>query len=133
MKQYLKESNNMPFNFNFDNKLEDIKTVDVHPKGWKPVTIEYTVVQVNQYDTTLSVAWRVKGTTHTFTIPERRINVISHANYKAHFEEVLANFREDYLSWFEDPYYEDVKWKYEYKEQFDKFILPRGRENDDNN
>ena len=122
----------MPFNYNFENHLDKIKTVDVNPKGWKPVTIEYCVTQVNQYDTTLSVAWRVKGTQHTFTIPERKLNIISHANYKAHFEEVLANFREDYLSWFEDPYYQDVQWKYEYKEQFDKFILPRGAENNNN-
>lgn len=119
----------MPFVFNFDWSVGDIRTVEIYPNGWvNPITIEYIVAQAHKYDTTLSVVWRVKGTTHCFTISEQKLNVLSRGDYKKHFTEVLENFREDYLSWFTDDYYKDVEWKYEYKEQFGRFI--KGKDNE---
>lgn len=115
----------MPFCFDMNNYDKEIKEVQVNPDGWRgPVTVEYIIAQAHKYDTTVSVIWRVKGTQHCFTISEQKLNVVSHANYPKHFEEVLRNFRLDYLNWFSDPTYEKADWKYEYQRQFDKFILP---------
>lgn len=115
----------MPHLFDFSNCVGDVSTVEVNPKGWRgPLTIEYGLAQNNKYDTQTSIVWRIKGTSHTFTIYERRLNVFSHGNYKQHFEEVLQNFREDYLSWFREPEYEGVQWKYEYQSQFGRLIIP---------
>jgi hypothetical protein len=115
----------MPHLFDFSNCIGDVSTVEVNPKGWRgPLTIEYGLAQNNKYDTQASIVWRIKGTSHTFTIYERRLNVFSNGNYKQHFEEVLQNFREDYLSWFRNPEYEEVQWKYEYQSQFGRYILP---------
>lgn len=115
----------MPHNFDFSNCNDEIKTVVVNPVGWRnPITIEYSTAHAHKYDTMLSVVWRVKGTSHTFTIYERRLNVISNANYKKHFEEALEAFREDYLSWFSDTKYAAADWKYEYEQQYKGLILP---------
>lgn len=76
------------------------------------------------YDTMASVIWRVKGTEHCFTIEEQALNHISHGNYKEHFQKALENFRLDYLSWFKDEMYKECKWKYEYEQQYGKFIIP---------
>jgi hypothetical protein len=120
----------MPNNFDFSNCISEIKTVEINPKGWRgPITIEYSEAQVSKYDPMLSVVWRVQGTRHTFTIYERRLNVISHANYKAHFTEALENFREDYLSWFETPGWEQTPWVKEYQQQYGRFILPKSTNN----
>jgi hypothetical protein len=117
----------MPFNFDISNAITKPVEVEVNPKGWKnPITVEYAVAQAHRYDTMVSVVWRVKGTQHCFTIGEQKLNQISNANYKKHFEEVLTNFRIDYLNWFEDPIYKDAEWKYEYQRQFSGLILPKG-------
>lgn len=122
----------MPYIFDFAQCVSDVKTVDVNPKGWRgPITIEYGTAQNSKYDTQLSVVWRVKGTTHTFTIYERRLNIISHANYRKHFEEALEGFRKDYLSWFEDGAYTDVTWKYDYQAQYRDLIIPEGCEDNE--
>lgn len=117
---------NMPFLYDFsviDEK--DIHTVSVSPKGWvSPIVIEYTVAQAHQYDTKVSVIWRIKGTTHCFTIPETLLNNISHGDYSSHFKEALENFRTDYVSWFTDEMYKECEWKYEYAEQYRRFVLP---------
>lgn len=113
----------MPHIFDFNNCIGEIKTVDVYPKGWvTPVTIEYGVAQHNVHDPMLSIVWRIKGTTHTFSIYERRLNIISHANYKAHFTEALENFRQDYLSWFEQEGWEQTDWVKEYQSQYGDLI-----------
>lgn len=102
----------------------------VQPKGWRqPLFVEYGSAQKSEYDTQLSVVWRVKGTTHTFAIYERRINVMSHGNYKEHFEEALSNFRLDYLSWFKDDEYRGATWIDEYRQQYGKYIIPESSEN----
>ncbi len=120
----------MPHIFDFSKCITEIKTVEIQPKGWiGPLVIEYGEAQVNKYDPMLSVVWRVQGTTHTFTIYERRLNMISHANYKAHFTEALENFREDYLSWFEQEGWEETPWVKEYQQQYGRLILPKDTDN----
>ena len=121
----------MPCNFDFSKCEGEIKEINVEPKGWRtPLVVEYGLAQVSPYDTQVSVVWRVKGTTHTFTIYEKRLNVISNANYKKHFEEALSNFRLEYLSWFEDSEFEKVEWKYEYKRQYEGLIIPDGSQSE---
>lgn len=114
----------MPNNFDFSRCNDEIKSMEVNPRGWiNPLTIEYSTAHANKYDTMLSVVWRIKGTSHTFTIYERRLNIISNANYKKHFEEALEGFREDYLSWFTDEKYAECEWKYKYRDQYERLIL----------
>lgn len=115
----------MPFYFDFNLANGELHTVEVSPIGWKgPITIEYITAQAHQYDTMVSVIWKIKGTEHCFTIFEQRLNHISHGDYKAHFKEVLENFRIDYLSWFKDEMYRNCEWKYEYEKQYGKLIIP---------
>ena len=113
----------MPFNFDFNRKLTDIKTIDITPNGWTPLTIEYCCAQARVYDTMTSVCWRIKGTTHTFTIYENRLNKISNGDYAKHFTETLELFREDYLSWFKNKEYEECEWRNEYEQQYSRFII----------
>lgn len=123
----------MPHIFNFNDCLEEIHTVEVNPKGWKgPLIIEYSVAQNSKYDTQLSLVWRIKGTEHTFSIYQRRLNVISNGNYKKHFEQALEGFREDYLSWFSDDQYKDAEWKYDYQRQYGNIIIPKSSRNNKN-
>lgn len=113
----------MPFVYDFNDAIDEIHTVDIEPKGWKsPITIEYTVAQAHRFDPVVSVVWRVKGTTHTFTIGEQRLNQISNGNYKKHFTEALEAFRADYIDWFTDEMYKDAEWKNEYKQQYGRYI-----------
>ena len=115
----------MPFIFDFKRCFDKPTRVEVNPQGWRnPITVEYGIAQAHPYDTQKSVVWRVVGTTHTFTIYEEKLNLISHANYKQHFEEILTNFRIDYLNWFKREEYKDADWKYEYEAQYSRFILP---------
>jgi hypothetical protein len=114
----------MPFIFNFDEGLTSIKTVNINPKGWKnPITIEYCSAQARIYDTMISICWRIKGTTHTFTIYENQLNKLSHGDYAQHFTEILELFREDYKSWFEDEKYQGCEWRDEYRLQYGNLIL----------
>ena len=126
----------MPFCFDFNLAHGDVHTVELSPDGWKsPIFVEYIVAQAHRYDTMRSIVWRVKGTTHSFTIEEQRLNHLTHGNYKAHFKKVLERFRIDYLNWFKDEQYKDCQWKYEYQQQFDRFIIPdqnNGGENKQN-
>lgn len=120
----------MPFVFDFNTSLSDTKSVEVCPKGWRnPLTVEYVVAQAHRYDTELSIVWRIKGTTHCFTIGEQRLNVLSNGDYKKHFTKILENFREDYLSWFREPEYENAEWKYDYQRQYGKLIIEESSDN----
>jgi hypothetical protein len=115
----------MPFNFDFSLAQGDMHTAEISPKGWNgPLTIEYIVAQAHKFDTMVSVVWRVKGVDHCFTIPEQRINQLSHGNYAEHFTKALEAFRLDYLSWFRDEQYKDCQWKYDYQRIFGKHIIP---------
>lgn len=117
----------MPFNYTFPPN-SNIHRVKVRPTGWNgEITIEYTSAQINPYDPMRSIAWRVVGTQHTFTIYEQRINVLSKGNYANHFTDVLEKFADQYQKWFEPTdeisYNTDgVDWREEYKQQYGKFI-----------
>lgn len=114
----------MPYNFDFNKGLSDIKTIEIYPNGWRgPIVVEYCSAQARPYDTMISVCWRVKGTTHTFTIYENRLNKISNGDYAKHFKETLELFREDYLSWFTDEKYNRCEWRDEYKREFERYII----------
>lgn len=115
----------MPFKFDFNKRLSDnISTVNVSPVGWKnPITIEYCSAQARPFDTMISICWRVKGTTHTFTIYENRLNKISSGDYAKHFTETLELFRDDYLSWFTNAEYEKCEWREEYRREYERFII----------
>ena len=115
----------MPFVFDFRQALSEPKTVTVNPKGWRcPIKVEYVVAQAHKYDTSLSVVWRVKGTTHCFSIYEPNINDWSKGKgYELHFQTALENFRTDYLGWFRDEAYKDAEWKWEYEAQYGRLIL----------
>lgn len=113
----------MPYIYNFANALSKISTVTIEPEGWNgPIVIEYATGQPNKYDTMQSICWRVKGTTHTFTIYEIQLNQISKGDYASHFKETLEHFREEYITWRTDPKYFGCKWVDEYIEQYGELI-----------
>lgn len=113
----------MPYIFDFEKRLSEIKTVTINPNGWNgPIVIEYCSAQARIYDTMVSICWRIKGTQHTFTIFEHQLNKMCNGDYAKHFTETLELFREDYLSWFTTPKYEGCKWRDEYRLQFGKYI-----------
>lgn len=121
--RFLKISDLM-FVFDFDKCISGYKTVEVFPKGWVlPLYVEYGIAQVREYDPQMSVVWRVKGSSHTFTIYENRLNIISNGDYKKHFELALTNFAKDYRMWFKDEEYEGVEWKYGYLNDIGRYIL----------
>lgn len=113
----------MPFIFNFNKSLNEVNEVTISPKGWiENIVIEYCVAQAHNYDTLPSLCWRIKGTTHTFTIYEHVLKEPSKDNYAKHFKETLEIFREDYISWFEKEEYKDCEWKWEYKREYGHLI-----------
>ena len=59
----------MPHIYDFSNCIGEVMTVEGNPKGWSgPLIIEYGIAQHAKYDTQVSVVWRIKGTSHTFSI-----------------------------------------------------------------
>lgn len=112
----------MPYNFDF-KYLNDIKIIEVNPKGWvTPLTVEYGITEDTRYNM-LSYFWRVKGTTHTFVIPVIRMDFLSSGDYQKHFNTALTNFREDYLNWINNPNHLELSWVKEYKQQYKNFII----------
>jgi len=104
----------MPNKYNF-SELNEIKELQVNPINWvNPLIIEYTIDNNVYY-------WRVKGTSHTFTIPVKRMNYITSGNYVKHFEEALQNFREDYIEWKNSGFI--TEWMREYEFEYKRFIL----------
>lgn len=113
----------MPFIYDFNRSLSGIKEISVNPKGWvNNLIVEYCIAQAHPYDTMASVCWRVKGTTHTFTIYEHKLKVSNKDDYAKHFTEILEAFREDYLSWFKEEEYRDCEWKWDYKREYGEYI-----------
>jgi len=107
----------MPNNYDF-SKLENVRTMEVRPKGWvTPITIEFGV----DYMLSSDYFWRVKGTKHTFVIPVSRLNYISSGDYEKHFAEVLEAFGEEYRGWREKGF--SIPWMREYEAQYSRFIL----------
>ena len=120
------------FLFNHNDYIGETKTVTINPKGWNgPLDIEYGVAQANQFDTMSSIVWHVVGTRHYFSIYEPYMAKYAKSGYAAHFTEVLENFREDYLSWWEQAEYDGCEWRDEYKREFGAYI--KGRETDQHN
>jgi hypothetical protein len=108
----------MPFIYDFKN-LENIKETKINPIGWvNPLIIEYGV---GIWSDIPSFYWRVKGTSHTFTIPVTRMNYVSKGKYEEHFKEVLEAFREDYIGWAGENFY--CEWMQEYKNIYSKYIV----------
>lgn len=113
----------MPHNYNFE-KIDNIRTIEINPKGWiSPITIEYGVSQVNEFDTMASICWRIKGTKHTWTIYENQLNEISKGNISEHFTQVLEFFRSQILDWQVDPRYKECDWVREYWDQYNRYII----------
>jgi len=112
----------MPHNFDF-SLLSNIKTMEVFPEGWiSPLEIEYAVgVNENVFNGIPSYLWRVKGTSHTFTIPVSRIDFVSQGDYQKHFSNALEIFRENYITWKEGGF--STPWARDYREQYYKFII----------
>ena len=107
----------MPNNYEF-TKLSNIKTVEVNPDGWvEPLYIEYGEGNMGN---TPSYFWRVKGTFHTFVIPIVRMNYLSSGDYVKHFNEVLQEFRQDYIEWSKEGF--RIEWMRKYEEQYKSFI-----------
>jgi len=107
----------MPNNYDF-SKLKFVNEIEINPIGWvNPLIIQYGIGGYPED----SYFWKVKGTSHTFVIPAKRINYITLGNYDKHFEEALQLFREDYISWSEEGF--RIDWQQEYYEQFRRFII----------
>jgi len=107
----------MPNNKDF-SLLENVKLIECNPKNWvNPLIIELGI----SYDNGPTYFWRVKGTTHTFMIAVLRLDYLSNGNYKQHFEEILENFREEYLKWLQQNF--DMPWMQEYAKQYHNFII----------
>jgi hypothetical protein len=108
----------MPHIVDFD-KLKDVKTIQVHPKGWVDLFIEYG------FDLRYNIPsyfWRIKGTKHTFIIPISRFYFLSAGTPEKHFNEALEGFRNDYMEWKEDDF-SVAEWQMDYKKEYEKFIL----------
>ena len=110
----------MPNNFDF-SKLKNIKEKYVEVIGWTtPLFVEYGMSDCFEVHSIMSYCWRVKDTQHTFVIPVLRMDFLSSGDYKKHFENVLENFREDYIIWKEEGFNTD--WGREYQDQYSRFI-----------
>lgn len=111
----------MPHHVNFDeliNQISDITVINVNVNGWRnPLKIEYVCIE----DCGVQVYWRIKGTTHTFTISLNELNKISKGDYKKHFEEFLIMFRDDLLLWTAEGLKE--KWMREYLFQYKNYLV----------
>lgn len=107
----------MPNFYDF-SKIKNVNEVQINPVGWvNPLTIEYGIGDYSD----ISCFWRIKGTEHTFVILVKRLDYISKGEYDKHFEEVLAAFREDYISWAREGFY--AKWMQDYRDQYGKYVL----------
>lgn len=114
--------------YEFDPKLYigETKRLTISPNGWiNPIEIEYGVAHAKQFDTMNSIVWHVVGTKHYFSIYEPYMASYAKEGYAAHFKKVLESFRQDYLLWQEDEYYQGCAWADEYRKEFARFIKPR--------
>lgn len=108
----------MPHNLNF-SLVNNIKIIELNPIGWiNPLYIEYGDFKK---DDIYYCAWRIKDTSHTFTIPFARLDYLSSGDYKKHFEYVLQNFKED-LS-YQKKQYPEAEWIGEYEQQYSRFFI----------
>ena len=103
----------------FNEDVNEINLIEVKPKGWESVVIEYGVAPMG-ISSHLQMCWRVQNTEHVFTIPLNFLYETTGGDYGPHFKEVLEQFRRDYLEWYKLGFRE--KWMQNYRRQFDKFI-----------
>ncbi|MCK9574597.1 MAG: hypothetical protein WC979_01690 [Candidatus Pacearchaeota archaeon] len=111
----------MPHHFDFNAfEKSSIKELEIaNLAGWlNPITIEYA--NANFAGTKTTVYWRIKGTSHTFTIPSRELNVISKGDHEAHYRDFLKNFREDLIEWSRTE--EQTEWMREYLYMYRNYI-----------
>lgn len=107
----------MPNKYNF-NLLKNTKKMEVSPEGWVyPLFVEYGA---EIYSGIPSYFWRVIGTDHVFIIPILRMDFLSKGDYKKHFEDILVEFRNDYIGWAEACWPSD--WMKEYKDMYKLYI-----------
>ena len=107
----------MPNFYDFE-KLNRIKTVEINPNGWvSPLTVEYGIDDEDMP----SCCWRVRGTKHTFIIPQGRLDYLSEGDYSTHFKKALEGFREEYLEWKNESF--NIEWQREYRNEYSKFIV----------
>ncbi len=106
----------MPYHADF-NSFYGRSEFDIKPTGWEKLTIEFGYSYLGEI---LQYFWRVKGTQHTFRIPVQTINELSRGDYPGHVKQILENFRDEYLSWAAQGFYED--WMVEYHKEYRNFI-----------
>ena len=106
--------------FTFEKDVQEIDTIDIDPKGWYPLTIEYGTAPLGASQA-YQMCWRVKGTDHMFKIPLTYFYEQSNGDYEKHFSEVLETFRVDYLDWYKQGFKEP--WMQNYRRQFKEFIF----------
>jgi hypothetical protein len=107
----------MPHHCDF-SEFDKIYEIEIDVIGWvSPLNIEYSYV-MDFEDTKLY--WRVKGTTHTFTIPVTELNKISKGNITQHLQQALTVFRDDVVKWTVEGLKE--KWMREYSYMYRNFI-----------
>jgi hypothetical protein len=99
-----------------DPKLD--KSVEVHPKGWREVTILYST---EIHGGVSYLCWKVKDTEHVFRIHSTVIYEKHGLNYSDHFLVTLEVFREDFLEWKNQGFPED--WMKRYHRIFHTLIL----------
>ena len=106
----------MPYYADF-SRLYGRGDLQVRPKGWTKLTIEYGYGNVGNI---LNFFWRVQGTQHTFRIPLQTINQDSQGDYEKHIESFLEGFREEYLSWVAQGFKEE--WMVEYHKEYRNYL-----------
>ncbi len=106
----------MPYIHDFST-LTSKGEINVSPRGWQPVTIEYGYGYIGQQ---INFYWRIKNTTHTFRISLQLLNQESGGNYAKHIEEFLEEFRKEYISWIAQGF--PAEWMYEYHQQYRNYV-----------
>jgi len=106
----------MPNNENWE-EIHSRGELEVDPEKWKPIIVEYGYKNLNGV---LMFYWRIKETTHTFTILFSQLNELSQGDITKHIETFLETFRQDFISWCAGGLKES--WMREYYEQYKSFI-----------
>lgn len=106
----------MPNNENWD-QIHSRGEIDVEPKNWKSLTIEFGYKNLNGV---LFFCWRVKDTQHTFTIQFSQLNELSQDNVSEHIQTFLETFGEELIGWIVNGLKEE--WQKQYYQQYKSFI-----------
>lgn len=101
-------------------KIDDIKEINIQPKGWREITIEYGLKKYG-VSNSLLFSWKVKGTDLIFSAPLSQVYEDCQGNYEEHFCKVLELFWQDYVTWKNQGFPEP--WMRKHKKQFSKLIF----------